>query len=45
MGTYVVGIIVLTVVLFSLKATIKAKKQGGCGCGCDSCAGHCHDKK
>jgi len=45
MPTVIIGLIVLVVVTFALKKTIKDRKNGGCGGGCESCGGHCHEYK
>lgn len=45
MPTLIIGLIVLTVIILAAKKTIKDKKNGNCGLGCEGCGGHCHDNK
>ena len=46
MSTFIVCIILIAIVAFSIRTMINNKKKGktSCGCGCSSCglAGMCH---
>ena len=45
MGTFIIGIIILSVVTFAVRSMIKDKKNGKsiqCGNDCKHCGGHCH---
>ena len=34
-------IVIAAVLFFALRRTIRARKSGGCGCGCANCAAKC----
>lgn len=40
MTTLIVGLIVLAIIVFALRATIRQSKSGGCS-GCSGCSGGC----
>lgn len=44
LGTIAVGAIVAAIIVFAALRTHKARKAGGCGCGCEGCASasSCH---
>jgi len=45
MGTFIIGIVVLSIVAIAVRSMIKDKKNGKsiqCGGDCKSCGGHCH---
>lgn len=43
----IIGAAVLAIVVTALVVTIKKRKKGGCGCGCEGCSKSCKptDKK
>lgn len=46
-GTLLVGLAVLTAIVFVVRKLYENKKNGKCGCGCDTCsaAGFCRKEK
>ena len=45
MGTFIIGIVVLSIVAIAVRSMIKDKKNGKsiqCGGDCKDCGGHCH---
>lgn len=46
MGTVLVGAVLVIIVACIIRKMIKDRKNGKshCGCDCNSCGGHCHDK-
>lgn len=44
LSTIIVGLIVAVIIAVSLYFTIKGRKNGGCGCGCDNCPSKCNKK-
>lgn len=45
MGNYIIGVLLLAAVAFSIRKTVldrKRKKEEGCDGNCSGCSGHCH---
>lgn len=37
-------LVLAAVIAFAVRRTVKTRKSGGCGCGCDGCNGRCGKK-